>query len=146
MSWIEQITNGTIGKIVDVVDKHLPLSPETRAALEKDLQLALYDFLKSFYDNSKSIIVVEAQGNWLQRSWRPLLMLTIISILFNNHVLAPYLCDFFPKIFHPHELPERLYTLMEIGVGGYMVLRTSEKTGSNLVDMAKKAITPKKQP
>ncbi|HEX3043540.1 MAG TPA: 3TM-type holin [Bacillota bacterium] len=146
MSWIEQITNGTIGKIVDTVDKHLPLSPETRAALEKDLQMALYDFMKSFYDSSKSVIIAEAQGNWLQRSWRPLLMLTIISILFNNHVLAPYLCDFFPKIFHPHELPERLYTLMEIGVGGYMVLRTSEKTSGTIVDTVKNVILPKKQP
>lgn len=144
MSWIEQLTNGTIGKIVDVVDKHLPLSPETRATLEKDLQLALYDYLKSYYDSSKAVIVAEAQGNWLQRSWRPLLMLTIIGILFNNFILSPYLCDFFPKIFHPLALPERLFTLMEIGVGGYMILRTSEKSGGTIVDTVKNVILPKK--
>jgi hypothetical protein len=79
-----------------------------------------------------SIIVAEAQGkSWIQRNWRPLLMLSIVGIIVNNYILFPYLVLFgIPAT--PLELPDKLYTLMEIGVGGYVVGRSAEKIASSV--------------
>ena len=65
-----------------------------------------------------NVIMAEAQGqSWLQRNWRPLLMLTIIIIVANNYILYPYLSIFTDKV-RVLDLPDRLCTLMETGVGG----------------------------
>jgi hypothetical protein len=80
----------------------------------------------------KTIITAEAQGeSWLQRSWRPVLMLTITFIIFNNYVLYPYLVLFFENA-PVLELPDALFTLLSIGVGGYVVGRSGEKISKNM--------------
>ena len=59
-------------------------------------------------------------------NWRPLLMLTCIAIIANNYLLNPYLKLFFaaaPLL----ELPDALWELLKIGVGGYVVGRSVEK-------------------
>lgn len=70
-----------------------------------------------------SIINTEMQGNWLQRSWRPLLMLIVIFIILNNYVLLPY----FPNTMEMLELPEHLWDILKLGVGGYVAGRSVEK-------------------
>lgn len=75
-----------------------------------------------------AIITAEAQGeSWLQRNWRPTLMLAITSIVVNNHLLAPYVMLMF-DVSIVVDLPERLWDLMVIGVGGYIGGRSVEKT------------------
>lgn len=53
-------------------------------------------------------------------------MLVIICIVANNYILYPYLSIFTDKV-RVLDLPDRLWTLMEIGVGGYILGRTAEK-------------------
>lgn len=72
------------------------------------------------------IILAEARGNWLQRSWRPVLMLVIIVIVANNYIIAPYVAMWTDKV-TVLELPQGLWTLMVTGVGGYIAGRTGEK-------------------
>ncbi len=73
------------------------------------------------------VIQAEARyGSWLQRSWRPFLMLSITLILVNNYLIIPYL-KFFginaPVLVFPAEFWQLLY----IGVGGYIGGRSAEK-------------------
>ena len=73
------------------------------------------------------IIVAEATGqSWLQRNWRPILMLSIVAIVVNNYLLVPYL-----RLYNVSvtllDLPERLWDLMTLGVGGYVAGRSAEK-------------------
>lgn len=70
-----------------------------------------------------SLIDTEMQGNWLQRSWRPLLMLMIIIIIMNNYILFPY----FPETLEMLILPEQLWDILQLGLGGYVVGRSLEK-------------------
>jgi len=72
------------------------------------------------------IILAEASGNWIQRSWRPLLMMVIVVIIANNFILVPWLSIFTDKV-AILDLPAELYTLMTVGVGGYIGGRTVEK-------------------
>ena len=77
------------------------------------------------------IILAEAKGNWLQRSWRPILMLTIVFIVANNYILVPYAQAFGAPI-PTLELPDGLWTLMITGVGGYIVGRSGEKIAESI--------------
>lgn len=75
------------------------------------------------------IIKAEATGHsWLQRNWRPILMLTVVAIIANNYILAPYLGLLIgPEYKLVLDLPAELYTLMTVGVGGYIASRGAEK-------------------
>ena len=73
------------------------------------------------------IVKTEALGHsWLQRNWRPLLMLVIVAIIANNYLVAPYAQAMF-GVGIALDLPERLWDLMTVGVGGYVVGRSVEK-------------------
>jgi hypothetical protein len=72
------------------------------------------------------IILAEAKGNWLQRSWRPILMLAFGFIVIYVKFLAP-LFDF--KI---PELENEFWNLLQLGIGGYVVGRSAEKISKNI--------------
>ena len=67
------------------------------------------------------IIVTEAKGNWLQRSWRPILMLAFGFIVIYVKFLAPVFGLTIP------ELENEFWNLLQIGIGGYVIGRTGEK-------------------
>ncbi len=67
------------------------------------------------------IIVTEAKGNWLQRSWRPILMLAFGFIVIYVKFLAPLFDLRIP------ELENEFWNLLQIGIGGYVIGRTGEK-------------------
>lgn len=75
----------------------------------------------------RDIIVAEVQGeSWLQRNWRPILMLSIVGIVVNNYIIFPY-AQLFGVAAVTLDLPDELFSLMSIGVGGYVVGRSGEK-------------------
>ena len=64
-----------------------------------------------------SVIRMEAQGNWLQKSWRPLVMLCFtFIILLGVFIPIPLLDD-----------NSEFWNLLEIGLGGYIIGRSVEK-------------------
>ena len=69
--------------------------------------------------------------SWLARNWRPLLMLIVGMIIANNYLLVPYANAFFNWGILL-ELPDALWTLLTIGVGGYTVGRSAEKVAGKL--------------
>jgi hypothetical protein len=75
-------------------------------------------------------LVTELSGNWLQRSWRPILMLTFTYVIAHNAVVAPM---FGLPIAHipPDSLPPDMWQVLKIGIGGYVVGRSVEKVAPN---------------
>jgi len=136
MRWLSSLLGGTTAagvsatlngvgdaaiKLREAITGDLP--PEKKAELE--LRYAELD--KAITEARSNVIMAEAQGqSWLQRNWRPLLMLVIIVIVANNYILYPYLSIFTDKV-RVLDLPDKLWALMEIGVGGYILGRTAEK-------------------
>jgi hypothetical protein len=53
-------------------------------------------------------------------------MLTIVGIVANNYLLVPYMQMIGAQAVML-DLPERLWNLMTLGVGGYIAGRTGEK-------------------
>ena len=70
----------------------------------------------------------EARGNWLQRSWRPIVMLVFtLIILAGTFLNLPILAD-----------TSRFWDLLEIGLGGYIIGRGSEQLVSSLLKRPRK--------
>jgi len=68
-------------------------------------------------DAKKTIITAEAQSqSWLARNWRPITMLTfLVLVVMDSLALLPF------------RLAGEAWTLLQIGLGGYVVGRSAEK-------------------
>lgn len=70
----------------------------------------------------------EARGNWLQRSWRPIVMLVFtVIVLAGTFLNLPILSD-----------TSRFWDLLEIGLGGYIIGRGGEQLVSSLFKRSQK--------
>jgi len=112
--------------IGQVVTRLFP-DPDEARRIEADITRELITAHQGALAAAQAVIVAEAQGeSWLQRNWRPLLMLCFVLILFNNYVCAPYARALgleLPTL----DLPEGAWALLNIGVGGYIAGRSAEK-------------------
>ena len=87
------------------------------AKLESDIQVRVLDYEKQMIQSKSSIISAEANGqSWLQRNWRPITMLTFLGLV---------VCDSFGLL--TFRLAPEAWTLLQIGMGGYVIGRSCEK-------------------
>lgn len=129
---LQSLMGGIVGKAIggatDIIDQFVE-DKDQAAKLKAELQARLQDSIDSEIQAKSAIIQAEATGeSWLQRNWRPVLMLVIVAIVANNYLLAPYIAALFgPEAALSLDLPERLWDLMTLGVGGYIAGRSGEK-------------------
>ena len=126
------ITAGT-----NLIKSYFPpdLSPEQKAKLEQGLaeaQNQLTNSVIKYHENEieqkASIIRAEAQGDsWIQKSWRPITMLVFVFIIANNYILFPYISLFGGKA-TTLAIPPDMWSLLKIGLSGYVVGRSVEKS------------------
>ena len=79
-----------------------------------------------------SSLTAELTGNRLQKSWRPILMLAFGFIIIYQYFIGPLLGLKTIEI-----LPDRFWSLLGIGIGGYIAGRSLEK----IVPTASAALT-----
>jgi len=126
MNLISKAIDAFTGPVFGVLDQ-VVTDKDERNRLKQEIQARLIDSQDSLLKAKMQIILAEAQGeSWLQRNWRPLLMIVIVAVIANNYLVAPYLGAIF-GVGLQLDLPERLWDLMTIGVGGYVTGRTVEK-------------------
>ncbi len=135
MSGIFSFLSSIIKPVSDIID-NVSTTEEERleaqaklAAVTKDIEIRMLEYADNLASNRTKIILAEAQGSWMQRNWRPLLMMTAIVILANNYIVVPYIGVFTDKV-QILELPDGLWTLLTMGVTGYLVGRTGEKVAT----------------
>lgn len=114
---------GGFAKDIRTAIKGYEMRPEQIAEIE--VILAKLD--GTIAEGQASIIVQEAKGGWLQRNWRPMLMCLFGIIIANNYIVHPYIALFWPGKSVMMEIPEAMWGLLKIGVGGYIVGRSTEK-------------------
>lgn len=72
-------------------------------------------------ESSMAIITAEANGDsWLQRCWRPLVMITFTSL-----IVAKWLGFTAPGVSEAIEI--ELLNIIKVGLGGYILGRSGEK-------------------
>ncbi|GHE20108.1 holin family protein [Halomonas urumqiensis] len=131
MNLIGNILGTVAGPVFEVIDKAVE-DKDQAARLKAELKRRLIDQQDAGLKARMQVVLAEATGeSWPQRNWRPILMLTIVAIVANNYLIAPYLGAMFGVGLHL-ELPEALWNLMTLGVGGYIAGRSGEKIAGTL--------------
>lgn len=107
--------------LFDVVDQAVE-DKDAAARIKATLQQRVLDGRMKELEAAAGVIVAEARGeSWLQRSWRPLLMVLFGVIVANNYLVVPLFGT--PVA----EIPPDMWDLLKLGVGGYVVGRSAEK-------------------
>ena len=114
---------GIIKPVTDLID-NLTTTDEEKATLKNELvkiqnNMAekVLDYQGKLLDSQTRLIEAEAKGqSWLQRNWRPITMITFLFLVCMDSfgVLA-------------FRLSGQAWTLLQIGLGGYVIGRSGEK-------------------
>lgn len=113
-----------IGK--DLIKKWFP-DPEEASKREAELATMIANQELEVFKTQARVINAESRSeHFLAATWRPITMLVFVFIIANNYILAPYIGLFF-DVDVSLELPPDMWDLLKIGLGGYVVGRSSEK-------------------
>jgi hypothetical protein len=123
MNPIVSIVAGVLKPLAELVDS-LHTSEQEKGQIRVALAAAHVEFAAKVLDYEarmieaqSSIIKAEATGaSWLQRTWRPITMLTFLGlVVFDSFGWLPF------------RLAGEAWTLLQIGLGGYVAGRSAEK-------------------
>ena len=79
----------------------------------------------------RDVIVAEAQSeSWITKSWRPLTMLTFVVLIL---LIAFGWMDMEALA----QVPDKLWTLLQLGIGGYIASRGAEKVLPGVMEALK---------
>jgi len=118
-----------VGDAIDRIDKSdekLEMQLKYKQLL-MEIEGSMINYENKLLESQSKIVESETKGeSWLQRNWRPMLMLICMAIVFNNYMLVPY--------FHipMATLDEHIWDLIQMGVTGYVAGRSLEKITGNL--------------
>lgn len=125
----QKILNTGIKETVEsagtVIDK-LTTSDQEKLTAKNELTEIVTKNLTEVIGLQTQIVLAEAQGGWLQRNWRPIIMLAFGFIVVYSKFIAPAFG--LPNT----ELEDKFWTLLELGVGGYVIGRTVEKVSDTV--------------
>ena len=116
--------------IFSTVDKVITSKAE-KEKIKAELQHKIITGDLKEIEAAATVIQLEAQGSWLQRSWRPIMMLLFAALM-----VAHWFGFTAPNI--PESVQNSLLDIIMIGVGGYTVGRSAEKIGQQLQNKNKK--------
>jgi hypothetical protein len=127
---LNPLLSALLGPLVDLVGRFIP-DPEKKAQAQLQLvQMAQNGDLAQL-NAALQVILAEANGNWLQRTWRPLMM-----VFFAGLVGARWFGYSAPNMSDAEIL--ELWGIIKIGIGGYTMGRTVEKVAPSIVEALKK--------
>ena len=81
-------------------------------------------------EGAAKTIQIEAQGGFLQRNWRPIMMLVFAGLM-----VAHWFGFTAPNI--PESVQNSLLNIILVGIGGYTVGRSAEKVAGKFKDSKK---------
>jgi len=112
-------TKETVNAVERVVDG-LTVSDQEKSNAKAELVQVVQQSLVGIATTQAEVLKQEMRGNWLQKSWRPIVMLCFTALLvirwtgISSHEISL-------------ELEMKLMELLKFGMGGYIVGRSVEK-------------------
>lgn len=129
---IASIISGLAKPVTDIISKAVK-DKDLAAQLNQQVTLALMEHGTRELEAKRDVLVAEVKGEGLKAQWRPLTMLTFVAIVANNYIIAPYIGLFFgPEYRMVLDMPEQLWSLLQIGLGGYILGRSGEAISRNV--------------
>jgi len=122
---LDWFSGGVIKEVGKVID-NLFTTDEERIKAKNEVFKVLKEQQLELQKLQTEIILAEANGNWLQRSWRPILMLSFGFIVIYVKFIAPLFSLPIPP------LENEFWNLLQLGIGGYVVGRSVEKVAKNI--------------
>lgn len=115
-----KLLSGLVNEVGAIIG-NLTVSSTEKKQIEAELLSAICRQEEELSRSRADILRAEASGNWLQRSWRPLIMLAFaLIVLLGSFFELPVLAD-----------TSRFWDLLEIGIGGYIIGRSAENVTLN---------------
>ncbi|MCF8358750.1 MAG: holin family protein [Prolixibacteraceae bacterium] len=111
------------GKVID----NLTTSDQEKLTAKNELTKTVLQSLNTLQNAQRDVLLNETRGNWLQRSWRPILMLTFGFILVYAYFIEPAFVQPEAEKAVANIIDPKFWALLEIGVGGYIIGRSAEK-------------------
>lgn len=120
-----------ITKLIDELHTSIEERDKIRLAiveLQAKLTAQIVEYEQRMIEQQAQIITAEAKGHsWLQRNWRPITMLIFLGLVVLDMLgLLQY------------RLPDPAWTLLQIGLGGYVIGRTGEKISGDVIKLIDK--------
>ncbi len=116
-----------VGKFIEDKDKRNELAVEVERIV--DAAAARVDeYVRALLESRTKLVLAEATGHsWLQRNWRPLMMLWfgVLLGLYWFGITPPNMTE---------AVVTELFGLLKIGIGGYVVGRSVEKVAPMIAD------------
>ena len=116
--------------LFSTIEKAVP-DKDLQEKLKAQLQTQLLQSNTQELQAAAKIIEAEAKAGWFAASWRPLLMYVLIFILVWNYVIGPVIKVFTGAVIS-FELPGDVWTLLNVGLGGYVVGRSAESVARTM--------------
>ncbi len=111
----------------DIIKKVIPDS-EGQAKAEAEAQMMLMQRSAQIEQAAADIVKTEAQSeHWLTATWRPIVMLVLVGM-----IVARWMGYSAPGISEAEAL--KLWSIVEIGLGGYVIGRSAEKIAPAVVE------------
>ncbi len=124
MGVFDFLKSNAVKAVGDIVD-NVFTNDEEKSTAKKQLTEVVLKSLNDVAEVQGEVIRTEMKGNFLQKSWRPLMMLTFGVIL---------VCKWFGLTNDsiPLELELQLLDIVKLGLGGYVVGRSVEKVATTV--------------
>jgi len=117
-----------IGRFVADPDKKIQ-AQEDILKLQQDFQSKLIDADVEWAKvQAETIEGEEKSESWLARNWRPITMMVFVFIIAFNFIIA----QLFSLKLLP--IPQDMWQLLKLGIGGYILGRSGEKIADSVTD------------
>ena len=125
---IQQLLGAGLGKAVDNVLGRFFEDKDQAAKAAQELRMAMLEHEQTAQQLARDVVVAEAKSeHWVTSAWRPLVMIMFAVMIGNNYIIAPYLDAIFGTSVM-FDMPDQAWNLLSVGLGGYVVGRSAEKT------------------
>jgi hypothetical protein len=117
---------GMISSVTGLASKFIA-DKDLKTKLESAIKEKMLEHEVQFVSYQRDIITAEAKSqSSLARNWRPITMLCFVAIIFNNYLLFPYI-QLFGGTAVQLAIPDDMWSLLKLGIGGYIAGRSVEK-------------------
>lgn len=124
-----------IGSVLEfgtaIINKIFPDKEAANAAKLRLLELQQAGELKELEAKAQIVNTEAASKHWLAANWRPLTMLTFVAL-----IVARWFGWAAPNLSEAEYL--KLWSIVELGLGGYVIGRSAEKIIPKIADAMKK--------
>ncbi|MBD3754235.1 MAG: hypothetical protein IE937_01170, partial [Gammaproteobacteria bacterium] len=128
MGAIASILSAIAPKLFDIVDKTVE-DKDAALKIKAEISSQILNNSSDLAKAASGVVIAEAKGeSWLQRNWRPMLMVWFAILI------GAYWFGFVPPNLDQNIIAS-LFDLVKIGVGGYVVGRSVEKTAGIVAPM-----------